>query len=140
TPASQVAAVLRGGSPGFPRRHSNPDDYLRRTTRPRRRRDRSLSFSRARSPPIWSHRCSRLVIAPLPARACVEDSYRNPCRAGFHVGHQRTFKLRRRSIVQSRMQPLLVIDFLQKLADGLPRVRQIAIFGSVYFFVFEVFM
>jgi len=31
TPAPQVAAVLRGGSPGFPRQHSHPDDYLRRT-------------------------------------------------------------------------------------------------------------
>lgn len=31
TPAPQVAAILRGGSPGFPRQHSQPDDYLRRT-------------------------------------------------------------------------------------------------------------
>jgi hypothetical protein len=31
TPAPQVAAILRGGSPGFPRQHSHPDDYLRRT-------------------------------------------------------------------------------------------------------------
>jgi hypothetical protein len=31
TPASQVAAILRIGSPGFPRQHSAPDDYLRRT-------------------------------------------------------------------------------------------------------------
>lgn len=31
TPPPQVAAVLRGGSPGFPRRHSHPEDYLRRT-------------------------------------------------------------------------------------------------------------
>ena len=30
-PAPQVAAILRDGSPGFPRRHSRPDDYLRRT-------------------------------------------------------------------------------------------------------------
>ncbi|HJS99241.1 MAG TPA: DNA-primase RepB domain-containing protein [Terriglobales bacterium] len=27
----QAAAILRAGSPGFPRRHSHPDDYLRRT-------------------------------------------------------------------------------------------------------------
>jgi hypothetical protein len=26
-----VAAVLRHGSPGFPRCHADPDDYLRRT-------------------------------------------------------------------------------------------------------------
>ena len=30
-PSAQVQAVLQLGSPGFPRRHSNPDDYLRRT-------------------------------------------------------------------------------------------------------------
>jgi hypothetical protein len=31
TPAEQVAAILAGGSPGFPRRHADPQDYLRRT-------------------------------------------------------------------------------------------------------------
>jgi hypothetical protein len=31
TPMTQVLAILRLGSPGFPRRHSDPDDYLRRT-------------------------------------------------------------------------------------------------------------
>jgi hypothetical protein len=31
TPTPHVAAILRGGSPGFPRRHSRPEDYLRRT-------------------------------------------------------------------------------------------------------------
>jgi hypothetical protein len=31
TPAPQVAAILRRGSPGFPRQHSQPEDYLRRT-------------------------------------------------------------------------------------------------------------
>jgi hypothetical protein len=31
TPAAQVTTILRDGSPGFPRRHSRPDDYLRRT-------------------------------------------------------------------------------------------------------------
>lgn len=31
TPIATVAAVLRHGSPGFPRRHADPDDYLRRT-------------------------------------------------------------------------------------------------------------
>ena len=30
-PADQVQAVLRLGSPGFPRRHADPEDYLRRT-------------------------------------------------------------------------------------------------------------
>ena len=31
TPAPYVAAILRHGSPGFPRQHFDPDDYLRRT-------------------------------------------------------------------------------------------------------------
>lgn len=31
TDPALVAAVLRYGSPGFPRRHANPEDYLRRT-------------------------------------------------------------------------------------------------------------
>jgi hypothetical protein len=31
TPPATVAAVLRHGSPGFPRRHGDPEDYLRRT-------------------------------------------------------------------------------------------------------------
>ena len=31
TPAPHVAAILRRGSPGFPRQHSHSDDYLRRT-------------------------------------------------------------------------------------------------------------
>jgi len=31
TPLAQVHAILRLGSPGFPRRHPDPDDYLRRT-------------------------------------------------------------------------------------------------------------
>jgi hypothetical protein len=30
-PIAQIQAVLRLGSPGFPRGHSDPDDYLRRT-------------------------------------------------------------------------------------------------------------
>jgi hypothetical protein len=30
-PAPRVVTILRRGSPGFPRQHSHPDDYLRRT-------------------------------------------------------------------------------------------------------------
>jgi len=33
TPAAQVHTILRLGSPGFPRRHSQPQDYLARTLR-----------------------------------------------------------------------------------------------------------
>jgi hypothetical protein len=31
TPVAAIAELLRGGSPGFPRRHADPQDYLRRT-------------------------------------------------------------------------------------------------------------
>ena len=31
TPVAQILAILQRGSPGFPRRHSDPTDYLRRT-------------------------------------------------------------------------------------------------------------
>lgn len=31
TPAAAIADLLREGSPGFPRRHADPEDYLRRT-------------------------------------------------------------------------------------------------------------
>jgi hypothetical protein len=31
TSAPEVAAILRAGSPGFPRRHAHPEEYLRRT-------------------------------------------------------------------------------------------------------------
>jgi hypothetical protein len=31
TPVAAVAELLRWGSPGFPRRHADPQDYLRRT-------------------------------------------------------------------------------------------------------------
>ena len=44
TDPALVAAVLRYGSPGFPRRHTDPEDYLRRTLRC------AALFSRARSP------------------------------------------------------------------------------------------
>ena len=32
-PPAEIAAVLRHGSPGFPRRHGDPEDYLQRTIR-----------------------------------------------------------------------------------------------------------
>jgi hypothetical protein len=31
TPATQIANILRLASPQFPRRHGDPEDYLRRT-------------------------------------------------------------------------------------------------------------
>jgi RepB DNA-primase from phage plasmid len=58
-PADQVQAVLRLGSPGFPRRHSDPDDYLRRTLA-RALQTKPMPFS-ARAFP------SPLADAPAPA-------------------------------------------------------------------------
>ena len=46
---SAVTAVLRHGSPGFPRRHADPEDYLSRTIHCAVRQIRSSLFSRARS-------------------------------------------------------------------------------------------
>lgn len=44
TPAPRVAAILHGGSPGFPRRHSRPQDYLRRTLARAARELQAISF------------------------------------------------------------------------------------------------
>ena len=46
TPAPQVAAVLRHGSPGFPRQHSRPEDYLRRTLAHAARKLQAIAFPR----------------------------------------------------------------------------------------------
>jgi RepB DNA-primase from phage plasmid len=46
-PPAQVQAILQLGSPGFPRRHGNPSDYLRRTLR---RAAFSLPLP---LPPVW---------------------------------------------------------------------------------------
>ena len=57
--APQAAAILRAGSPGFPRRHSNPDDYLCRTLACAARELQADSFPR-RDP--RSPRSSRYVL------------------------------------------------------------------------------
>ena len=54
TPAPQVAAVLRGGSPGFPRRHSHPEDYLRRTLARAARELEAIPFP-GRGPSVHPH-------------------------------------------------------------------------------------
>src|SRR5207302_1176844 len=78
------------------------------------------SWPRSLPPPRWPNSCSGLVIAS-PVRPCVEDSCRYPRR------HQRALKLCRRTIVQCRVQALLVVDLLQELADGSADMRQIPI-------------
>lgn len=51
TPASQLQHILRLASPHFPRRHSDPDDYLRRTVA----RAAAFPFSRAPRAPCAAH-------------------------------------------------------------------------------------
>jgi RepB DNA-primase from phage plasmid len=53
-PVTQVEAILRLGSPGFPRHHGDPEDYLRRT------------LARAALPPTPRAVCSSHVRAPRP--------------------------------------------------------------------------
>jgi len=55
TPVPQVAAILRRGSPGFPRQHSHPDDYLQRTLA---RAARELAASPFPGRDLLLHRCS----------------------------------------------------------------------------------
>jgi hypothetical protein len=47
--ATQVAAIVRAGSPGFPRRHGDPEDYLCRTLACAARELRTLASFSARS-------------------------------------------------------------------------------------------
>jgi len=44
--ATDVAAILRTGSPGFPRRHSHPEDYLSRTLTRAARELQTVAFPR----------------------------------------------------------------------------------------------
>jgi RepB DNA-primase from phage plasmid len=46
TPAPQAADILRAGSPGFPRRHSHPEDYLSRTLARAALELEAIAFSR----------------------------------------------------------------------------------------------
>jgi hypothetical protein len=64
-PAEQIQAVLRLGSPGFARRHGNPDDYLRRTL------ERALRD---------------LSAPPFPARRATPQSARSPRAFGAQAG------------------------------------------------------
>jgi hypothetical protein len=50
--APQAAAILRAGSPGFPRRHSHPEDYLSRTLTRAVSELQAAAFP-ARDPRLW---------------------------------------------------------------------------------------
>jgi hypothetical protein len=54
TPPAQVQTILQLGSPRFPRRHGNPQDYLRRTLA-------RAAFSRAPPPPVCTTPHARLT-------------------------------------------------------------------------------
>lgn len=62
TPAAQVQAILRLASPHFPRRHGDPEDYLRRTIAraafPTPGRAVSAGHARASTPPDTRRACS----------------------------------------------------------------------------------
>src|SRR4051812_23056695 len=49
------------------------------------------------------------------------------------------FERGRRHVAQRGMQPFLVVDFFQKLADGRANVGQVAIFVAQHLFVLERF-
>jgi hypothetical protein len=51
--APQVAAILRAGSPGFPRRHAQPDDYLSRTLARAASELEAAAFPRQPALPTW---------------------------------------------------------------------------------------
>ena len=59
--APQVATIVRAGSPGFPRRHGDPDDYLCRTLRCAARELQAWAAFPARAPSRPLH---RLATAP----------------------------------------------------------------------------
>jgi hypothetical protein len=75
TPVAQIHAVLRFGSPQFPRRHSDPDDYLRRTL------SRAISELHQQAP--LGCRADSLMSRPDPTRPAFSPSaQRQRCVAG----------------------------------------------------------
>lgn len=54
-PPAQVAAILQSGSPGFPRRHADPLDYLRRTIARAARELAESRFSAPGAPCVAAH-------------------------------------------------------------------------------------
>jgi RepB DNA-primase from phage plasmid len=67
TPAGRVSAILAGGSPGFPRQHADPQDYLRRTLACAARALAASLFSGRQALP---HR----ALAPTAAPVCHAES------------------------------------------------------------------
>jgi hypothetical protein len=85
TPVATVAAVLQEGSPGFPRLHADPPDYLRRTLE---RALHELAFSSSSLRCVEQRRPASEIHAPVPADGTTEaSSWRRKLRhAGNHAG------------------------------------------------------
>ena len=71
---ARVQEILRLASPQFPRRHADPDDYLRRTVAraafPRRRRPVCADHARASSPADTATACSNSIGGRYPSAEC----------------------------------------------------------------------
>ena len=71
---AQVQEILRLASPQFPRRHADPDDYLRRTVAraifPRLRRPVCADHARASSPADTATACSNSIGGRYPSDEC----------------------------------------------------------------------
>jgi hypothetical protein len=71
---ARVQEILRLASPQFPRRHANPDDYLRRTVAraafPRLRRPVCDDHARASSPADMATTCSNSIGGRYPSAEC----------------------------------------------------------------------
>lgn len=70
-PAEQVQAVLRLGSPGFPRRHSDPNDYLHRTL--------LRAARQPHRPPFLAPSSRPAPLDPPPPPPCVEPGRLQIC-------------------------------------------------------------
>jgi len=71
TPVGQVAAVLRDGSPGFPRRHSHPEDYLCRTLARAVKELEAFPFPGA--PHVWNAHAGTVAFAASARSNCTGD-------------------------------------------------------------------
>ena len=86
---------------------------------------------RGRWPQGWRlHRMERFPDA-------LKNSYKKLPRSGILLI---SFEPGRWRVAQRRVQPFLIVDLFQKLADGRASVGQIAVFVAQHLFVFRVFM
>jgi hypothetical protein len=88
TPVATVAAVVQAGSPGFPRLHADPHDYLRRTIARALHELNGNAFSPSSPRCVEQRRPASDIHAPVPADCKTEaSSWRRKLRhAGNHAG------------------------------------------------------